>query len=211
MQPALTACAASQMAMFFVATICMHLGSAELVHKALLGSQGLLHAPAAALRPLIMACLRGVLAAMVDGRIGGHTCMAAASFQAAAATVHSCVPALAAGTTRILGASDPVRALWTPHIDTYELACGRMADQRGQLGVGKIAAHQLPMGALCRHMRKRAHMIVYFLACRRMADQRDQLCAIVLADQQLLMGGSLSGTASAAWAVQAPGRFWPCW
>ena len=67
MQPLWKDCAALQMGVFHAATICMHMGSPDSMHKALMAPQDLMHAPAEALRPHIWACLR-----VGAGRHGGR-------------------------------------------------------------------------------------------------------------------------------------------
>ena len=98
---------------FLAALICLHLATPAVVYGLLNSEAGTMGIPVDALQPHIRASLRGVLAAMVEGRVAAHSCMAGADVGAASAAVMRCLPAIAAGTTRLCTAPDQARAVLT--------------------------------------------------------------------------------------------------
>ena len=96
---------------YLASTICMHLAAPTLVYGLLNSAADVLGLPQDALQPHIQASLRGVLAAMADGRVEGHACMLGADVRTAGAAVLRCLPAIAAGKTSFHAAADQASPL----------------------------------------------------------------------------------------------------
>ena len=100
-----------QIGYYCAALVCFHALSPAFLYDILQSSEDLFPAPASTMRPYITACLRGVLAAMADGQIQGHTSIAHADVKAAAAAACTCIPTISAGRTHFLTAADQVCTL----------------------------------------------------------------------------------------------------